>query len=174
VKSYFLRRLLLIPPTLLGITLLVFAITRFVPGGPMERMLQQAAESQKGSKSSGNSQGGLSEEQMEELEEQFGLDKTTLIAYGQWLGAIPREVNISKGEYGIREDEMIGGELDAEKIAPVVLRGDGRMVHDPANKSPPLFSRRRENRSPGKTGRFAMKRKPHARNVTCAGIPETQ
>ena len=129
MKSYFLRRLLLIPPTLLGITLLVFAITRFVPGGPMERMLQQAAESQKGSKSSGNSQGGLSEEQMEELEEQFGLDKTTLIAYGQWLGAIPREVNISKGEYGIREDEMIGGELDAEKIAPVVLRGDGRMVH---------------------------------------------
>jgi hypothetical protein len=97
VKSYFLRRLLLIPPTLLGITLLVFAITRFVPGGPMERMLQQAAESQKGSKSSGNSQGGLSEEQMEELEEQFGLDKTTLIAYGQWLGAIPREVNISGG-----------------------------------------------------------------------------
>ena len=36
MKSYFLRRLLLIPPTLLGITFFVFAITRFVPGGPME------------------------------------------------------------------------------------------------------------------------------------------
>ena len=129
MKSYFLRRLLLIPPTLLGITLLVFTITRFVPGGPMERMLQQAAESQKGNKSAGNSQGGMSEEQMEELEEQFGLDKTTLVAYGQWLGIVPREVRISKGEYGVQEDEMIGGELDAEKIASVVLRGDGRMVH---------------------------------------------
>jgi microcin C transport system permease protein len=49
VKSYFLRRFLLIPPTLLGITFLVFAITRFVPGGPMDRMLQQAA---------GNAEGG--------------------------------------------------------------------------------------------------------------------
>ena len=129
MKSYFLRRLLLIPPTLLGITLLVFAITRFVPGGPMDRMLQQAAESQKGSKSSGANSGGLSEEQMEELEEQFGLDKTTLVAYGQWLGIVPREVRISKSEYGVRTDEMIGGALDAEKIAAVVLRGDGRIVH---------------------------------------------
>ncbi|MES2921177.1 MAG: ABC transporter permease subunit [Verrucomicrobiota bacterium] len=129
MKSYFLRRLLLIPPTLIGITLLVFAITRFVPGGPMDRMLQQAAESQKGNKSAGGSSGGLSEEQMEELEEQFGLDKTTLVAYGQWLGIVPREVRISKGDYGVRTDEMIGGDLDAEKIAPVVLRGDGRMVH---------------------------------------------
>ncbi len=63
------------------------------------------------------------------LEEQFGLDKTTLVAYGQWLGIVPREVRISKGDYGVRTDEMIGGDLDAEKIAPVVLRGDGRMVH---------------------------------------------
>lgn len=127
MKSYFLRRLLLIPPTLLGITLLVFTITRFVPGGSMDRMLQQAAESQKGSKSS--TQGGMSEEQVEELEEQFGLDKPLIASYGQWLGVVPRETNISKGEYGTQTDEMIGGAPDAEKVAPVVLRGDGRMVH---------------------------------------------
>jgi microcin C transport system permease protein len=116
---------------MLGITLLIFTITRFVPGGPLDRMLQQAAEAQKGSRSnSGNSaQSGLSEEQLEELEEQFGLDKPTLVAYGQWLGVVPREVKISKGEYGARTDEMIGGELDADKIALVVLRGDGRLVH---------------------------------------------
>lgn len=93
----------------------------------MDRMLQQAAESQKGSKSS--SQGGMSEEQVEELEEQFGLDKPLVASYGQWLGAVPRETNISKGEYGTRTDEMIGSALDAEKVAAVVLRGDGRMVH---------------------------------------------
>jgi len=129
VKSYFLRRLLLIPPTLLGITLLVFTITRFVPGGSMDRMLQQAAESQKGKKGGGSSQGGMSEEQMEELEEQFGLDKPLLTSYGRWLGVVPSETSISKGEYGVQTDEMIGGTLDAEKVASVVLRGDGRMVH---------------------------------------------
>ncbi len=127
VKSYFLRRLLLIFPTMIGITLLVFTITRFVPGGPMERALQQAAEGKK--KSATSSQSGLSEEQLEELEEQYGLDKPILVAYAQWLGIAPKEVRISKGEFGIKTDEMIGGELDSEKIAPVVLKGDGRMVH---------------------------------------------
>ncbi|POF56166.1 peptide ABC transporter permease, partial [Vibrio vulnificus] len=33
--SYFLRRLALVIPTFLGITILIFAITRFVPGGPV-------------------------------------------------------------------------------------------------------------------------------------------
>ena len=132
MKSYFLRRLLLIPPTLVGITLLVFTITRFVPGGPMDRMLQEAARGadQGGKRSSSNqAQGGLSEEQMEELEEQYGLDKPVLVAYGQWLGVIPREVSISKGEFADRGDETIGGELDSANTTEVVLRGDGRAVH---------------------------------------------
>ncbi|MEO5916915.1 MAG: ABC transporter permease subunit [Luteolibacter sp.] len=131
MKSYFLRRLLLIPPTLIGITLLVFTITRFVPGGPMDRMLQTAARGadQGGKKASTNqSQGGLNEEQLEELEEIYGLDKTILVAYGQWLGIAPREARISKGEYGDRGDEMIGSEIDPETTALVVLRGDGRAV----------------------------------------------
>jgi microcin C transport system permease protein len=131
VKSYFLRRLLLIPPTLLGITLLVFTITRFVPGGPMDRMLQEAARGgDQGGKraSSGQAQGGLSEEQLEELEEQFGLNKPVLAAYGQWLGMVPREVRISKGEFSGRGDETIGGGIDPETTAEVVLRGDGRVV----------------------------------------------
>ena len=78
MKSYFLRRLLLIPPTLIGITLLVFTITRFVPGGPLDRMLQEASRgADSGGKraTSSQSQGGMSEDQLEELEEQFGLDK---------------------------------------------------------------------------------------------------
>ena len=41
MQEYFIRRLLLIPPTLFGITILVFAITRFAPGGPMERALME-------------------------------------------------------------------------------------------------------------------------------------
>lgn len=133
MKSYFLRRLLLIPPTLIGITLLVFTITRFVPGGPMDRMLQEAAlgadQGAKRSSSSNQAQGGLSEEQLEELEEQFGLAKPVLIAYLQWLGVAPREVRISKGEFGGRGDQSIGGVIDQNITAEVVLRGDGRVAH---------------------------------------------
>lgn len=98
----------------------------------MERMLQEAArgadQGGKRASTSNQTQGGLSEEQLEELEEQFGLDKAVLVAYGQWLGIAPREVNISKGEYGDRGDEMIGSEIDPETTAEVVLRGDGRAV----------------------------------------------
>lgn len=131
MKSYFLRRLLLIPPTLLGITLLVFTITRFVPGGPMDRMLQEAARGadQGGRRAAGQSQGGLNEEQLEELEEQFGLDKKVLVGYGQWLGIAPRETFISKAEFGVEGEETIGGEVDADSTAMVVLRGDGRLAH---------------------------------------------
>ncbi len=46
---------------------------------------------------------------MEELEEQFGLDKSMPIAYLQWLGLAPREILISKGEFGKRGDAGIGG-----------------------------------------------------------------
>ena len=132
MKSYFLRRFLLIPPTLLGITFLVFAITRFVPGGPMDRMLQQAAgnaDSGGGKKASNEASGGLSEEQMEELEEQFGLDKSMPVAYLQWLGILPREIRNSKGEFGRRGDAGIGGgEEDPDNTATMVLRGDGRLA----------------------------------------------
>lgn len=131
MKSYFLRRLLLIPPTLIGITLLVFTITRFVPGGPLDRMLQEASRGAdsggKRSSSPSQAQGGLSEEQLEELEEQFGLDQNILAAYSQWLGALPREVRISKGEYGGARDETIGSGIDSN-TAEVVLRGDGRVA----------------------------------------------
>jgi microcin C transport system permease protein len=124
--------MLLIPPTLLGITLLVFMITRFVPGGPYDRMLQEASRGaeQGGKRSSSGSQaqGGLSEEQLEELEEQYGLNKPVLVAYGQWLGIVPRETRISKAAFGGQGDERISGDVDASTTTEVVLRGDGRSV----------------------------------------------
>ena len=45
MKTYIIRRLLLMPLTLLGVTFLVFCITRFVPGGPIEQMMQQQSMS---------------------------------------------------------------------------------------------------------------------------------
>ena len=97
----------------------------------MDRMLQEAAKgADQGGKSSGSSQaGGLSEEQMEEIEEQYGLDKTIIVGYLQWLGVMPRETRISKAEYGSRGEETIGGGVDQDTTAVVVLRGDGRLVY---------------------------------------------
>jgi microcin C transport system permease protein len=132
VLKYFIRRLLLIPPTLIGITLLVFAITRFVPGGPGERLLQQAARgADQGGKraSTSESQSGLNEEQLEEIEEQFGLNLPILVGYAQWLGVLPKATQISKGEFGGSDDDRIGAGIDPENTAILVLRGDGRTVH---------------------------------------------
>ena len=41
MTAYFIRRFLLIVPTFLGITVAVFVIMQFVPGGPVERRLMQ-------------------------------------------------------------------------------------------------------------------------------------
>ncbi|HRL02760.1 MAG TPA: microcin ABC transporter permease, partial [Vitreoscilla sp.] len=39
--TYIFKRVLLLIPTLLGILALTFAIIQFVPGGPVEQMVQQ-------------------------------------------------------------------------------------------------------------------------------------
>ena len=67
MTSYLIRRLLLIIPTFIGITLMVFAITRFVPGGPVERMIAQAQESAMSKGYSRMNENPLSATQLEEL-----------------------------------------------------------------------------------------------------------
>ena len=44
MRDYFIRRLLLLTPTLLVITMIVFAITRIAPGGPLERAMMEAQQ----------------------------------------------------------------------------------------------------------------------------------
>lgn len=89
MTSYLIRRVLLIIPTFIGITLMVFAITRFVPGGPIERMI---AEAQQASVSKGGysrmNESPLSETQLEQLKKFYGFDKPVIISYGEWLGNI--------------------------------------------------------------------------------------
>ena len=41
MAEYFLRRLLIMVPTLLGITLVTFVIINLAPGGPIEEMLRE-------------------------------------------------------------------------------------------------------------------------------------
>jgi microcin C transport system permease protein len=92
MRNYFLRRVLLIPPTLFGITLIVFVITRFVPGGPLERAIMEAQQmntSGRGGSVSGQGQ-ALSESQIQQLKEYYGFDKPWYQSYVQWVGKLLR------------------------------------------------------------------------------------
>lgn len=88
--AYLLRRLLLVVPTFLGITLVIFAITRFVPGGPVERMLAQSQFVQEGAAQTQSFQdnSALDEYQLEELNAFYGLDKPVMEAYWDWLNRL--------------------------------------------------------------------------------------
>ncbi len=91
MRDYFLRRFLLIPPTLLGITLIVFLITRVVPGGPIERALMEARMGDAGGAQTNQiGSGAISEEQMAQLKAYYGFDKPPLEAYLLWLGKVVR------------------------------------------------------------------------------------
>jgi microcin C transport system permease protein len=91
MRDYFIRRLLLIPPTLIGITLIVFFITRIVPGGPIERALAEARQADAGGGRSGSEVAAgtaLSEEQIQQMREYYGFDKPWHISYVHWLGKV--------------------------------------------------------------------------------------
>jgi microcin C transport system permease protein len=87
--KYFLRRLAIIIPTLLGVTMVVFVIINMAPGGPIEQKLQQmrfgGGEASEGaSKGRGGTQ-GVSNEVMEALKKQYGFDKPLHMRYLLWL-----------------------------------------------------------------------------------------
>jgi microcin C transport system permease protein len=92
VGAYILRRLLLVIPTLLGIMIINFALTQFVPGGPIEQILAEMEgggdvfEGISGSGSelvdTGDSDyiggRGLPADFIADLEREFGFDKPPL------------------------------------------------------------------------------------------------
>ena len=102
MRAYIIRRLLMTPITLIGVTMIVFCLTRLVPGGPVERILQEQAigalmGDKVGTAPSGSS---VAEEDMERLEELFNLQEPMWKAYLQWLGIQRRQVEVIKAEFG--------------------------------------------------------------------------
>ncbi|RLQ22552.1 ABC transporter permease subunit [Seongchinamella sediminis] len=93
MRDYFLRRLLLVVPTLLGITIIVFAVTRLVPGGPLERAIMEAQQLDAASGMSSQAAGqgmAISGAQLQKLREYYGFDKPLLASYFDWLGKVLR------------------------------------------------------------------------------------
>lgn len=106
--------------------MIVFLITRIAPGGPMDQLLMQSAASEDQNTSSEGNAAGLSDEDIEAMEEEFGIDKSAPYAYGQWLGLLPREDFISKSEF--RVDNGVVKLEDGREMVRVVVKGEDRIV----------------------------------------------
>lgn len=112
MKAYFIRRLLLVPPTLFGITLAVFLIMRLAPGGPLQKEMQAAmaagAEQQGGAAGSARDedQGTIQPKQILDAEEKYGYDVGVIHAYLRWLGLMPKETMRSKAEFTKDSNEV--------------------------------------------------------------------
>lgn len=86
--DYFVKRLLLIIPTFLGITVLCFLLIQFVPGGPVEQAISQMRGMQSGESGSGaGASASVSEHQRKEIEAYYGFDQPIYKRYWQWLVA---------------------------------------------------------------------------------------
>ena len=70
MRTYILRRLLQIVPTILGITFVVFIMMRSIPGDPVVSLLGDA----------------YTEENAIKARQDYGLDKPVLLQYVIWLG----------------------------------------------------------------------------------------
>lgn len=91
MRSYFIKRFLLIFPTLLGITIACFLVMQLVPGGPVEQAIQRiknAAKSGGGETGGGSLQANLTQEEIDNIKRYYGFDKPVVTRYFLWLGKI--------------------------------------------------------------------------------------
>jgi peptide/nickel transport system permease protein len=78
MQDYLLRRVLLLLPTIVGVTLIVFLMMRVIPGDPVANMMGEA----------------YSEADAQRLRRELGLDQHVLVQYGKWL------VLLLQGDWG--------------------------------------------------------------------------
>jgi microcin C transport system permease protein len=86
--AYITRRLLLMIPTLVGITVLCFALIQAVPGGPVEEMIArvQASSAERGQ----NPNHSLSEEEVNNIKAYYGFDQPAWKRYFIWVSKVVR------------------------------------------------------------------------------------
>lgn len=69
MREYLVRRLVLLLPTVLGVTLVVFLMMHFIPGDPVTNMMGEM----------------FSQEDADRLRHELGLDKPLMVQYGKWV-----------------------------------------------------------------------------------------
>ena len=98
MRTYIIRRLLLIIPTLFILSIIVFSLVRFIPGDVIDVMVGRMMQTYVG---------GV-ELDREALEHALGLDVPVLVQYGRWFGDI-----FLHGDLG---ESLVGGPPVTEKI----------------------------------------------------------
>jgi peptide/nickel transport system permease protein len=78
VRTYILKRLLLIVPTLLGVAAIVFLIMRVIPGDVALMIL------------GGDDGGQIDPQQVAAVRQQLGLDQPLIVQFGAWLWGVVR------------------------------------------------------------------------------------
>ncbi len=92
---FLLRRLLLVPPTLLGVAVIVFVLLRVVPGDPIAMMIPP----------------GAGQEDIDRLRQHYGLDGPLLRQFVAWLGDLARgdlgtSISLRHGVLGLILDRL--------------------------------------------------------------------
>jgi microcin C transport system permease protein len=92
MASYVLKRLLLMLPTLLGVLLLTFVVTQFVPGGPVEQYMAEARAGTGGEGGAFSYRGGqgVDPKRIEEIKALYGFDKPAHERFFHMLGQYAR------------------------------------------------------------------------------------
>jgi peptide/nickel transport system permease protein len=80
--TYIVRRLLMLIPTIIGVSFITFSLMHIVPGDPAELILREQLD------------GDPPREAVEQLREEMGLNDPFLIQYGNWI------MGIIQGELG--------------------------------------------------------------------------
>ena len=75
MRNYIIRRLLILIPTLLLLTFLIFIMVSLVPGDIVDAMQARASEMTM---------------DRAQIEKSLGLDAPLIVQYGRWMGVIPQ------------------------------------------------------------------------------------
>ena len=102
MRTYIIRRLLLIIPTLWIVSLAVFLMIRMIPGDVIDAIIAEQALMAEGSTVSGSVD-------REMIEKRLGLDQPIHVQYGRWIGDM-----VLRGSLGV---SLRGGYPVGEKIA---------------------------------------------------------
>ncbi|MGH6718064.1 MAG: ABC transporter permease, partial [Alphaproteobacteria bacterium] len=98
--TYLAQRVLLMVPTLLGISLITFIIIQLPPGDYLSTYMAEL-----------EAQGEAADEKIEFLREEYGLDQPLWRQYVVWLGGLLQGDFGQSFEFGVPAAEIIGGQL---------------------------------------------------------------
>lgn len=94
MRNYLIKRVLLIFPTLFGITIMCFLIMNAVPGGPVEQAIYKLKQAKLKEGAGTEAKSQLTKEEIENIKRYYGFDRPVIERYFKWL------FNILKGDFG--------------------------------------------------------------------------